>query len=115
MRVRYEINILENKIFAQIRNFINLFAEYIIWINEQTLRYSPTYFKYLKAVRRLIYTTNAIERFNCQLQNVRKSKTVFSFDESLPKILYSAMMDSTKNRLESDRVGNRSIHRWKYF
>ena len=35
------------------------------------------YFKYPEAVRRLIYTTNAIEGFNRQLRKVTKSKTVF--------------------------------------
>ena len=41
-----------------------------------------TYFKYPEAVRRLIYTTNAIEGFNRQLRKVTKSKTVFPSDES---------------------------------
>ena len=55
-----------------------------------------TYFKYPEAVRRLIYTTNAIEGFNRQLRKVTKSKTVFPSDESLLKMLYLAMMDITK-------------------
>ena len=42
--------------------------------NQATL---SVYFKYPKAVRRLIYTTNAIEEFNRQLKKVTKSKTVF--------------------------------------
>ena len=55
-----------------------------------------TYFKYPDAVRRLIYTTNAIEGFNRQLRKVTKSKTVFPTDDSLLKMLYLAMMDITK-------------------
>ncbi len=55
-----------------------------------------TYFKYLEAVRRLIYTTNVIEGFNRQLRKVTKSKMVFPSDESLLKMLYLAMMDITK-------------------
>ena len=55
-----------------------------------------TYFKYLEAVRRLIYTTNAIEGFNCQLRKATKAKTVFPSDSSLLKMLYLAMMDNTK-------------------
>ena len=55
-----------------------------------------TYFKYPEAVRRLIYTTNAIEGFNRQLRKVTKSKTVFSSDDSLLKMLYLATMDITK-------------------
>ena len=55
-----------------------------------------TYFKYPEAVRRLIYTTNAIEGFNRQLRKVTKSKTVFPSDDSLLKMLYLAPMDITK-------------------
>lgn len=55
-----------------------------------------TYFKFPEAVRRLIYTTNAIEGFNRQLRKVTKSKTVFPADDSLLKMLYLATMDITK-------------------
>ena len=55
-----------------------------------------THFKYLEAVRRLIYTTNAIEGFNRQLRKVTKSKTLFPSDDSLLKMLYLATMDITK-------------------
>ena len=55
-----------------------------------------TYFKFPQEVRRLIYTTNAIEGFNRQLRKVTKSKSVFPTDDSLLKMLYLAMMDITK-------------------
>ena len=55
-----------------------------------------TCFKYPQEVRRLIYTTNAIEGFNRQLRKVTKSKSVFPTDDSLLKMLYLAMMDITK-------------------
>ena len=55
-----------------------------------------TYFKYPNEVRKLIYTTNAIEGFNRQLRKVTKSKTVFPSHESLLKMLYLATMDITK-------------------
>ena len=55
-----------------------------------------TYFKYPKEVRKLIYTTNAIEGFNRQLRKVTKSKSVFPTDDSLFKMLYLAMIDITK-------------------
>ena len=54
------------------------------------------YFKYPQEVRRLIYTTNAIEGFNRQLRKVTKAKSVFPTDDSLLKMLYLAMMDITK-------------------
>ena len=55
-----------------------------------------TYFKYPQEVRRLIYTTNAIEKFNRQLRKVTKAKSVFPTDNSLLKMLYLAMTDITK-------------------
>ena len=55
-----------------------------------------TYFKYPQEVRRLIYTTNAIEGFNRQLRKVTKAKSVFPTDDSLLKMLYLAMVDITK-------------------
>ena len=55
-----------------------------------------TYFKYPQEVRRLIYTTNAIEGFNRQLRKVTKAKSVFPTDDSLLKMLYLAMMDITR-------------------
>lgn len=54
------------------------------------------YFKYPQEVRRLIYTTNAIEGFNRQLRKVTKAKSVFPTDDSLLKMLYLAMVDITK-------------------
>lgn len=55
-----------------------------------------TMFKYPKEIRRLIYTTNAIESFNCQLRKVTKSKNIFPTDDSLLKMLYLSMIDITK-------------------
>ena len=55
-----------------------------------------TYFRFPQEVRRLIYTTNAIEGFNRQLRKVTKSKSVFPTDDSLFKMLYLAMLDITK-------------------
>ena len=55
-----------------------------------------TYFKFPEELRRLIYTTNAIEGFNRQLRKVTKSKAVFPTDDSLFKMLYLTMLDITK-------------------
>lgn len=55
-----------------------------------------TYFKYPSELRKLIYTTNAIEGFNRQLRKVTKSKSVFPTDDSLLKMLFLAMKDITR-------------------
>nr|WP_256444838.1 IS256 family transposase [Anaerococcus ihuae] len=54
-----------------------------------------TYFKYPEGIRRLIYTTNAMENFNRQLRKVTKNKTIFPNDYALQKSLYLAMVDAS--------------------
>jgi transposase-like protein len=49
-------------------------------------------FKYSPEIRRIIYTTNAIENFNRQLRKVTKNKGAFVSDDALMKILYLATM-----------------------
>ena len=51
-----------------------------------------TYFEYPHEIRRIIYTTNALEGFNRQLRKYTKVRTVFSTDESLRKSLYLSTM-----------------------
>ena len=55
-----------------------------------------TYFKYPQEIRKMIYTTNAIENFNRGLRKVTKSKSIFPTDDALFKSIYLAMMDITK-------------------
>lgn len=49
-----------------------------------------TYFAYPPDIRKIIYTTNALEGFNRQLRKFTKTKTVFPTDDSLRKSLYLA-------------------------
>lgn len=72
-----------------------------------------TYFKYPEAVRRLIYSTNAIEGFNRQLRKATKSKSVFPSGGSLLKMLYMAAMDITKLDRSSSGLGGRFTLSWK--
>lgn len=51
-----------------------------------------TMFKYTPEIRKLIYTTNAIENFNRQLRKVTKTKSAFVSDDALMKILYLTTM-----------------------
>ena len=48
-------------------------------------RYFRTDFKYPQAVRRLIYTTNAIVSFNRQLRKVTKAKMAIYFAGRMPE------------------------------
>jgi len=54
------------------------------------------YFKYPYEIRRLIYTTNAIEGYHRQLRKVTKAKTAYPTDESLIKIIYLATVEASK-------------------
>lgn len=49
-----------------------------------------TYFKYSQDIRRLIYTTNAIEGFHRQVRKYTKSKGAFTSEGALIKLIYCA-------------------------
>ena len=55
-----------------------------------------TYFKYTKEIRKLIYTTNAIEGFHRQVRKVTKNKTAFTTDMALLKLIYLAQRNISK-------------------
>ncbi len=55
-----------------------------------------TFFKYPPDIRRMIYTTNALESYNRSLRKVTKSKSIFPTDDSLLKMLYLATSDIQK-------------------
>jgi transposase-like protein len=54
------------------------------------------YFKYPAEVRRLIYTTNAVEGFHRMLRKYTKTKTVFPSDDSLKKSIYLSIQEISK-------------------
>jgi len=49
-----------------------------------------TYFKYTEPIRRLIYTTNAVEGYHRQIRKVTKTKGAFPSDIALIKLVYLA-------------------------
>ncbi|MBU3102481.1 MULTISPECIES: IS256 family transposase [Clostridium] len=49
-----------------------------------------TFFAFPDYIRRIIYTTNAIESLNSQFRKVTKTKLIFPNDDSLMKMLYLA-------------------------
>ena len=55
-----------------------------------------TYFKYSENIRKLIYTTNAIEGFHRQVRKVTKKKTAFTNDMALLKLIYLAQRNISK-------------------
>lgn len=54
------------------------------------------YFKYDPMIRRMIYTTNAVEGFHRQVRKYTKSKGAFTSESALVKILYCAYQQIKK-------------------
>jgi putative transposase len=55
-----------------------------------------TYFKYPDNIRKLIYTTNAIEGYHRQIRKVTKNKGAFTSDMALLKLVYLATQNIQK-------------------
>lgn len=62
-------------------------------------------FEYPQEIRKIIYTTNAIESYNSQLRSVSNGKASFPNDEAVMKLFYLRTVDVVKK-------WNRSIHNW---
>ena len=54
-------------------------------------------FKYPPAIRKVIYTTNAIESLNARLRKVTRGKGFFVNENALLKVLYLRVKDLQKN------------------
>lgn len=55
-----------------------------------------TFFKYPEELRRIIYTTNAVEGFHRMLRKYTKNKVIYPTDESLKKSVYLSVKEITK-------------------
>ena len=55
-----------------------------------------TFFQFPEEIRRLIYTTNAVESFHRQLRKVTKNRSIFPSDQALFKMLFLAARDVSK-------------------
>lgn len=73
-------------------------SKYPIVVNSWNNNWSKlsTFFKYTEGIRRMIYTTNAIEGFHRQVRKVTKNKTAFTNDMALLKLIYLAQRNITK-------------------
>jgi putative transposase len=55
-----------------------------------------TYFKYPEEVRRLIYTTNAVEGFHRMLRKYTKTKTIYPTDDAVRKSVYLSIQEISR-------------------
>ncbi len=65
-----------------------------IWRNNWL--HASTFFKYPPEIRKIIYTTNAVEAVHRQFRKVTKSKSIFPNDDALKKMLFLAYRDLSK-------------------
>jgi putative transposase len=56
------------------------------------------FFSYPGPIRRMMYTTNAIENMNRQFRKVTKTTTIFPHDDALIKLLWLAQADIARGR-----------------
>src|SRR5690606_6268232 len=54
------------------------------------------YFQYTQPIRKIIYTTNAVEGFHRQVRKVTKTKGAFTSDMALLKLIYLAQRNIKK-------------------
>lgn len=64
------------------------------------------FFDYPPEIRRVIYTTNAVESLNASLQKVLRQRKAFPNDEAILKVLYLALHNVARN-------WKRPVHNWK--
>jgi transposase-like protein len=58
--------------------------------------FTPLLFKYPDEIRKIIYTTNAVEAEHRQFRKVTKQRSIFPNDDALKKMLYLAYRDISK-------------------
>ena len=63
------------------------------------------YFKYPPEIRKVIYTTNAIESLNMVMRKLTRNRRIFPNDDSALKSLFLAIREASK--------GWKAIHHWK--
>jgi transposase-like protein len=56
-----------------------------------------TFFAYPEAIRKAIYTTNAIESLNSVIKKAIKKRKLFPHDDSAKKVVYLATQEASKN------------------
>jgi len=70
------------------------------------------FFAYPPAVRRLIYTTNAIESLHSQLRKIIKTRGHFPSDDAATKLIWLALRNITAERGRSVREWREAMHQF---
>ena len=70
------------------------------------------FFAHPPEIRKVIYTTNAIESLNMSLRKVTKTRGSFPNDEAVFKLLYLALRNIAKNWTTSIRDWKAALNRF---
>ena len=54
------------------------------------------FFEYPQEIRRIIYTTNAVEGYHRMVRKFTKAKTIFPTDDAIRKVIYMSVMEISK-------------------
>ncbi len=72
--------------------------QYVAYMKSWEKRWSDLapFFSYPEQIKRMVYTTNAIESLNSQFRKVTKTTQIFPHDDALIKLLWLAQADITE-------------------
>ena len=70
------------------------------------------FFAYPEAVRKIIYTTNAIERLNMSLRKIIKNRGHFPSDDAATKLLYLALRNVAKKWTVAPRPWKQALNQF---
>jgi putative transposase len=84
--------------FSALQSVKEKWPKYALYLKSWETKWNElsSFFKYPEAIRRIMYTTNAIESVNRQFRKVTKTTSVFPHDEALLKLLWLAQRDIAK-------------------
>lgn len=70
------------------------------------------FFGYAKEIRKIIYTTNAIDSLNSVILTIVNKRKVFPFDQAAVKIVYLAIQQASKKRAMPIRRWTAALNRF---
>jgi putative transposase len=70
------------------------------------------FFQFPEEIRRVIYTTNAIESLNFSLRKIIKNRSLFPNDEAVFKLLYLALKNIEKKWTTPIREWKRALQQF---
>ena len=93
--------------YQELQKIKETWKDYAVYLKSWETNWTElsTFFEYPEEIRRIMYTTNAIESLNRQLRKVTKTTTIFPHDTALNKLLWLAQNDIAKK-------WSTSIHNW---